>query len=755
MDSKDSRKVGLAYPLSQLRKSLATETEGKLKKFSKKPTQWEQVVEGMLSGELSIGSRSPIKKTPAWATPEVITGGFATGNLLAGGKSSKHEKKLIDRLKFKKGNQRAFINAYYLSDEGVSELTDLLKTKQYLISTPEEGALLVIAWLINHGYYKESSQLINTIAPHFETLRFFPISTQKTESLKNHVFLQTVADSVKSLKKIKPNKKVIQQKTTLYIWNPFYDKLVKHLLDLFTHRIPQKSNFTHPSITWKKTGQDLILEFSKLKKKHGISKRLIKNGSQFSKLIENLERLIEEKEPYLTHYLCQALERYITKRGMPGTEIHKAHRELEQKTARGSIHFDIANIIISRLEKTPQQEGLLNYESFCTAITKQEENSTVPIDTKIPRSLVKKVGRCQTNTIEKLLEQGYISSSDSMAKVLPQITSELSAASIEDDSLRHLYSSLYQAFRKRRSLLLLNYQNQIQLKEIPWISTIESFKNNDDKSTLLSKKILEEICSLAIINFPQAIIPNKLLQEIKTLADNAKLSLPIVDEIAADIFMGGFTPKFAHSAHIAGLLLKGSLYSRYYNIDYEVLTKHSPNFSQHDADRFSKYCKKLARDKGTRWSVASNGLIIEQQQIITTQNLAAIFHSLDLTMLSNDELLTIAKSCFKWICHRQQIKLTNYHAQLVMIKKTAYAWRQMLFFLSLLEDKNLNIYLNWMNEYFYQQAESFVSRFQYIIDGLIDVAQGKPITKESRFLGWTLGKHPLLASDKINDLRHH
>ena len=45
----------------------------------------------MASGRLSVGSRTPVAGFPAWVTPEVVRGGFATGNPSAGGPLQSHE----------------------------------------------------------------------------------------------------------------------------------------------------------------------------------------------------------------------------------------------------------------------------------------------------------------------------------------------------------------------------------------------------------------------------------------------------------------------------------------------------------------------------------------------------------------------------------------------------------------------------------------------------------------------------------------
>lgn len=748
MDNEDNKKIGLTYPLTQLSKSLASSPKRKLGSLSKKPDQWQQVIEGMLTGKLDVGSRQPIDDTPVWATPEVVTGGFVTGSLLAGGDLTNYEKQLVNELGYQQENQRAFLNAYHLSDEGIASLTKLLESKQYRIDVPEEGALLIVAWLIKQGYHKESTKLINEITPYFEKLRFFPTKTEKQRKVSNEVYLQSVGQTIDGLQEISPNKDIIQQKSTVNVWNPFYDKMVSHLLDLFSQKEPIANNFRPPNSDWIRTGLELAKELESLKKKYNISNRFIKNGSQFSKLLEVLINLANNKDDQIPHnYLCQALSRYINKHGVPETAEHSRVRQQQQLAVSGGLYSDIATIVIQRLKKLPQQEGINHYESFCQSITEKEAGTTVALGSNVPRNIVKKVGRSQINSIDNLVKQKYITSGDGIAIVLPQITSELEAASFEDKDLRNLYSSIYQAFRKRRSLLLLNYQSQVKLEEIPWISMIEGFKIEDKRLVGVSKQTLEDIICLAIKNFPHTIIPNKLLQEIRVLIESSKIECPLVDEVAADIFMGGFSPKFSYSAHIAGLLLKESLYSRYYGIDYGKVINNSLSFSERDAKKFSDYCSQLAGDKSDGCSVASNGLKIEQQQIVTTQNLAALFYALDLKVLLEDELIDLPKACFKWVCHRQQIPLDNYHARLVMMKNTAYAWRQMVFYASHLDGKELSTFLDWTVEYFDQQQDRFITRFQTVINGFSEAVKGKNTSSESRFLGWTVGEHPLLPGN--------
>ena len=61
--------IDRGYVLAQLAKASTPE----------KAEKWAAVLRGMASGRLRIGSRTPVKDLPAWVTPEVLRGGFATG----------------------------------------------------------------------------------------------------------------------------------------------------------------------------------------------------------------------------------------------------------------------------------------------------------------------------------------------------------------------------------------------------------------------------------------------------------------------------------------------------------------------------------------------------------------------------------------------------------------------------------------------------------------------------------------------------
>jgi hypothetical protein len=244
---------------------------------------------------------------------------------------------------------------------------------------------------------------------------------------------------------------------------------------------------------------------------------------------------------------------------------------------------------------------------------------------------------------------------------------------------------------------------------------------------------------------------------------SARLDIPFVDELAADIFMGEFSGKFVESACRAADLLQGTIYAAYYGIDYakirEIPKPVEPKKQRWfwpqtkvGGNEFADLCAHRAGVSLGTWKPAISGMIIEQQQIITTQNLAALFAELKLADTLRDQLGEMAKRCFEWVCKRQQIREANRHAQLKVLKNTAYAWRQMIFFLSLISERDVADFLRWAEEYLVAQEEGFRTRFLPALRGLISVVNGVPIDQSSesnssarRFLGWAHTGHWLMA----------
>jgi hypothetical protein len=458
------------------------------------------------------------------------------------------------------------------------------------------------------------------------------------------------------------------------------------------------------------------------------------------------------------------LARYVEKRGVPNSLKCAEARRRQLRDVGAATFQEVVRAILPRLERHSKSEGLDDVSHLTQALNKAESASSgIPEGTAVPVSIQRKIERCLNETVTVLVERGLITSGEGLARVLPQMISEIRSAGLSDPMLRRLYAAIYRAFRRRRSLLLLNLEKQIEIEELPWVAAMDRFRSENLSSREQAKQTLHEVTVLTITSFPHAILPNKLLQELRALANGADLTIPLVDEVAADIFMGRFSGKFLESAKRAADLLDRSFYATYYGIDYEQIRKipEAKPTTQTSflgtrgtaPGGFVQLCASRAGVPLGTWIPTTNGMIIEQQQILTTQNLASLFASLDLIDVLRDQLVDLAKLCFRWICKRHQMKTDKWHARLIMVKNTAYAWRQMVFFLALLPDRSVADFLVWAEDHLSDQSEEFRNRFRPALKGLIIAADGGSIDNDSarregvrRVLGWSKERHWLLTN---------
>jgi hypothetical protein len=776
-DEATPARVNPGYAALQIARALTTSEEhddpGTRQRARQKISKWETVLQNILNGSVEYGSRTPVEAVPAWATLEVVTGGFATGELLAGGPLQQHEKSLMQNLQgVREGDERRALNAYFLTDAGLDELQEKLQTGSYDIGVPEEGALMVLAWLVKDGCVEEARELLSKLSPYFASLRFYPIPLDHARRFGSRVHLQDVGSTINDLKKIGPNNRILAQKEAVEVWAPWYDRMVALFLETVADGWPCRQ---YPE-GWSDRALALLGEYALLRSKHKICGKPERARGHFAQLREFLGRCATKPESLTGREVGRIrliLNRYQEKRGAPNSPTCSDERHRQQTYVSGPTFHEIAGLVVPRLAKHSSAEGLDDVSHLKVAVSEEEAASFgVPVSTEIPVSIQRKVERCLNETVEVLIERGLITSGEALARVLPQMISGLRAAGISDAELRTLYASIYRAFRRRRSLLLLNLESQIQIEELPWIQVVERFRTAGLSSRELSRQALEELTLLTVTSFPHAILPNKLLQELRALAKGAELDIPLVDEVAADIFMGQFSGKFIESAKRAADLLDGTLYATYYGIDYQEIRKmptpQKPararwfwSRTAPSPDPFVQLCASRAGVALGSWDPATNGMIIEQQQILTTQNLAALFSGLALTDALRDQLEGMAKECFTWICNRQKMKIDRWHARLIMLKNTAYAWRQMVFFLSLLPREMVAEFLGWAEGYLEDQREEFRNRFRPALKGLALAAEGRSLEAESdenrdvrRFLGWSKARHWLLPeSDDVNELR--
>ncbi|MEO1564350.1 MAG: hypothetical protein AAFR98_13010 [Pseudomonadota bacterium] len=198
------------YAFFQLAKALKA---GNVERSDK----WRDVLACMATGDLSIGSRTPVAGMPVWAMPEVERGGFATGAFAAGGELREHERALAQEMgiSFRDIPRiRSALNAWHLSDDGLAHLGELALSGRFDAETPEETALLCVA-LLRETAPLGADIILDEITPYFDRLRFFPIVT--AAPWYDGVHVRTVGQLRDALRRAKPSRNVLQQNATLTI----------------------------------------------------------------------------------------------------------------------------------------------------------------------------------------------------------------------------------------------------------------------------------------------------------------------------------------------------------------------------------------------------------------------------------------------------------------------------------------------------------------------------------------------------------
>lgn len=763
--------INHGYVLEQLARALATaeqHTDPKAReRAEEKSRKWRQVVEGLFAGTLSPGSRTPVDGVPAWATLEVAHGGFATGSLLANGPLRPHEEALRGRLGAKGAEtDRTALNLHYLGDDGRAELLDALHTGRYRVEIPEEGALLTVAWLLEHGAPEQAHTLLATIAPFFDRLRFYPIPHPQPLVAGTSVCLQPLAKTAEGLRAVRQQARVLAMNEALTIWAPMLNRASALFAETVEGPRPSlRTNAdgalarredgqpyvdggwpcrTYPA-DWSARARALVADYDEARKIH-------KHCGKPARKKENLARLVGylRTEPLAftnrdVGMIRKVLASVATRRATP------------RETVIAPTHGELRAVVLQRVGTLHADVGVPSLERLGAAVTPDEGTAfQLPVGSPMPRSVVRKLERSLEAPIEELVQRGVIPSSEVLGRVLPQITSQIRAASLTDPDARRLYATTYAAFRRRRSLLLLNLEHQVRFDELPWVAALSALRSESTSTRVAAHASLHEVLLLALSSFPQTIVPNKLLNELRALANDAGLKLAFVDELAADIFMGTFSETFLRAAQDAATLLHGTLYERYYGLPFDAVLRiddveKKSRYATSTSPAFEQLCRELADQDGTtRWSVAKNGTIVEQEQILTTHNLATAFNALALA--DRLDLGELAKSCFRWVCKELQIAKSPWKSKLRTLKNTAYAWRQMLFFLTL-STTAADDFVAWAEEHLSKRPAAFQARFAPALSGLRAVVHGgefdtQGLTHEGgrRFLGWTTGRHWLLPT---------
>ena len=115
---------------------------------------------------------------------------------------------------------------------------------------------------------------------------------------------------------------------------------------------------------------------------------------------------------------------------------------------------EMAKPLIQRLQALPQTQGLSSTEAVLYNIDAAEaQRFGLPFNAAMPERFQRRLQWAVDDSLENLIQHDLLTSGETLARVLPQLTADLHATAFTEPSIRHLYAALYRAFRQRRSLL--------------------------------------------------------------------------------------------------------------------------------------------------------------------------------------------------------------------------------------------------------------------------------------------------------------
>ena len=763
----DDDKYSSGYAVRELLRALhasSTHTDAALRqKAEQRARGWMDVLTDIASGVMKLGSRQPRDGVPVWVTPQILRGGFATKLPAAGGSLLPHERARAAELgltviePWTKDTTRDALNADALSPEGIARLTQQLREGAYRVGVPEEAALLVVAWLIEKGEHESVAKLLELISPKFPALRFYPQPAapqleRETAPLDAPVLLQTTESVAASLSKKGFNNAIEAQHESITIWAPMTDAFVALMLEALPGPVHSFESLSlAPDFAARRTA--LLHAYEAARTEHVRCLRPHRPGEVLGTLVEAL-RLADDPntlDEATKHRALRRLREFVTAYGTPGSDAHRACRAAQAK-AHGIPHQRFFAPLVARLRAVSEGLGIEDLARMQAAITDDEASaSKLPSGAALPSSLKTRVEVAVEAPLTTHLAEGRISSSEVFAKTLPQLTGPAMAKRFDDAHARRLYSATYRAFKQRRSLLLLGLQHQVRFQELPWVSAMESL--SDRRASEPAHALLASFTTLAFETFPQAITPNKLVSELSTLAKVAfDAPLPLVEELASDIFMGTFTEKFLKAAQTAARVLgEDSVYARYYGIPYariQAMRASEVTYGKPTSAAFDALCEELA-DAPPGNARARNGMVIEQASILTTHNLAVLTDALNLEL----PFAFLAMRVFNDVLDMLELKVlpenTPHRTRMKSTKNLAFAWRQMLFFLSRANGDEVTQFSTDAHALLMERSALAQKRFMPVMRGLDVVLEGGTLTRwdanAPRLLGWSTTRSALLG----------
>eukprot|EP00755_Sulcionema_specki_P025072 Sspe_Gene.82482::Locus_54067_Transcript_1_1_Confidence_1.000_Length_1518::g.82482::m.82482 len=469
-----------------------------------KEKKWRDVVEGMLSGAVKVGSRKSTKY-PEWATTEVAQGGFATG-------------KLVSALQ-----PDDVPNSYWLTDDGREKLEHMYESGRYHLECPENGALLVVHHLLAEGRRDEAGEILDMLTPYFGEMRFYPhVSAFVAPAFTQEgVYAKDAKGLVRALLRREersawPKEYLWKLERAVTEWGPLVDQL-RELLNATCVEPPRREGKVV-------VGGDVFQQWVEDPEWKG----------QCKMLLGRIDQLWRDGPPRESVRMVRRVCTRVVRGGEPTDGDRRMVREVlaswnsqaqraetvraEQVKSVKTHHAKMAYAKVGHiLEDIVGRSAVLPESAVSELMSVTLDTAVGTIEVPVGERLATQLRACTMMSLADHIGAGTIPSAEALAVPVQQLTANCNAprGTADNPALARLWGQLYLSFRARRSVLLLNYERQVGWKEVPWMAVLTEGGLPHDG--VRARAALEEVVTRAVAKWPYAIIPNKLLQELQEL----------------------------------------------------------------------------------------------------------------------------------------------------------------------------------------------------------------------------------------------
>ncbi|MFB6615466.1 hypothetical protein ACFCV9_14820 [Streptomyces sp. NPDC056367] len=564
----------------------------------------------------------------------------------------------------------AEVFAHCLTDEGLARLRSLLDSGRYEVRAPEEAALLVVAWLLRAGEADAAAGLVEELRPHAHEVRFAPRPAGLPSPGPELVHRRTVGEAAALLERRGPDAAVEAQREALTVWRPYEDELLAHWRREDAHG-PQ----------WTADGALLLERYRSLAAAHTRCTGHLDPKSNAAVLRGALEEAVAGRapSPRAAGLLRHAVDSMTTKR-------EKARPPYLERPG----HHELAALVRRRLSAHPVDRGLPEdaVAALVGPVTAEESReSGLPAGTVIPPAVREIAAGVLDAPVEVLLERGTIPSAEVLAELAPRLIATYDARGYADAPLRTLIGAVHRASRSRyRSHWSHAYH--APASELPWVRAVERWHR--DGPAARARAALTWLTETSLAAFPGTGLPVLLVYTLSGVADRAELPTPLLTEPFANDFSGAASPRLLDAARHAAELLRGTVYERYYGVDFAALRDTA---EADDREGFGRLCAERAGrpvlvPQPSHWrprpALTTDQAVMEQARILTTCNLATLVREAGIA--PGPGWAALARAAF-----------TEATAPAATAKRTARAWRHLLFHLSLCERTEQSLVLAWID----------------------------------------------------------